>query len=597
MRDIKSEKKNLMGVLQNAKYTLHYYQREYRWQRKHIEELLYDLTTEFLENYKSNHSRKDIKNYSAYFMGSIVLAGDENALIDGQQRLSSLTLLLMYLNNRLRKINLSHTTIDQMIFSERFGEKSFNMNVPERQDCMTAIYNNELNNFDAANTSESVKNLRARYTDIEEIFSEKISITDEMIIYFCDWLIEQVYFVAIIAETDQDAHKIFVTMNDRGLSLTPAEMLKGYLLSEITDDTKRKELNDAWKQTVLTLREDNDKSGDETFIKAWLRAQYAKGNDFDAIGGTFHKWVRDNRDKLNLKSAEDHEQFLNNFLRFAKIYKQIKHAEKDFTQEMKYVYYNAQLNFTLQPMFLMAPICLNDDEDTVVKKINLTARFIDLLINAKVTNHNSVEQRVIKDLIFTLTSDIRGCSINELKSKLKNHYIALDYDASVVIPKFILNQFTRKYIKNILARITSFIEERTNGTPRYVEYMASSKDPFEIEHIICSDFEKYKRRFSRKDFDNYRDSIGALLLLPKSINSSLSDKKYKSKLNKYCSANIYAASLGEQTYQNNPRLKNFIDANNLSFEPFKKFEKPEIEKRIQLVVELVNLVWNTEEFQ
>ena len=48
-------------------------------------------------------------------------------------------------------------------------------------------------------------------------------------------------------------------MNDRGLSLTSTEMLKGYLLSEIKDDTKREKLNDIWKDKVLILKKDDDK--------------------------------------------------------------------------------------------------------------------------------------------------------------------------------------------------------------------------------------------------------------------------------------------------------------------------------------------------
>ena len=56
-----------------------------------------DLTTEFLEYYQHGDARPAVADYGAYFMGSIVLAGRENAIIDGQQRFSSLTLLLMYI--------------------------------------------------------------------------------------------------------------------------------------------------------------------------------------------------------------------------------------------------------------------------------------------------------------------------------------------------------------------------------------------------------------------------------------------------------------------------------------------------------------------
>ena len=590
MKKIDGQEKSLRELLESKKYTLHYYQREYRWQREHVQEMLEDLTAEFLDNYQPEHKREDVKKYGVYFMGSIVLAGDENAIIDGQQRLSSLTLLLIYLKNRQPS-----NVIDAMIFSEAYGTKSFNINVPERQACMTAIYGNRLDTFDVANASESVKNLRARYKDIEEIFPST-GVTDEMIPYFCDWLADKVCFIQILAATEQDAHKIFVTMNDRGLSLTPAEMLKGYLLSEIKDNDLREQLNGLWKAEVLALEKDT-----ETFIKAWLRAQYVEENsDYEAVGRAFHKWIRDNHQKLNLNASADYERFIRSFSAFAKIYGQIRHAEKNFAEATKYIFYNAQLMFTMQTQMLMAPILPDDDKSTVAQKINLTARFIDLLINAKVTNYKKVDRNNIESYISGLTRDIRHLSVDELKTKLNRHFDDLDYNPADAFQKLRLNQFTKKYIKNILARITSFIEEKTSGTPHYVEYKTSTSDPFEIEHIICDHFERFTNDFADKnEFDDWRNNIGALLLLRKSINSSLGDSNYRQKLDKYCSTdgNIYAASLGKQTYQNNPRFKKFVDENNLSFEPFDKFGKAEIQKRIRLIVQLVNLIWNTKEFQ
>ena len=553
MEKINGQEKSLRALLESKKYILHYYQREYRWQRKHIQEMLEDLTAEFWEYHRSEHKREDVKKYGVYFMGSIVLAGDENAIIDGQQRLSSLTLLLMYLNNR----------------------QAYNI-------------------IDPTNASESVKNLCARYKDIQELFPSKI--TDEVIPYFCDWLAEKVFFMQILAATEQDAHKIFVTMNDRGLSLKPAEMLKGYLLSEIKNVPAREQLNELWRTKVLAL-EDTD-----AFIKDWLRAQYAENTkDYEAIGKAFHKWIRDNHKKLNLNTSTDYEQFIRNFLTFAEIYGQIRHAEKNFSVTTKYIFYNAQLTFTMQPQMLMAPICPDDDAATVTQKINLAARFIDLMIVARVTNYKRVERNNIENYISGLTKDIRRCPPDELKTKLKVYYDSLNYSPDDTINRLISNQFTKKYIKNILARITSFIEEQTDNTPHYVEYIRSkTRNDFEIEHIICDHFERFTKDFADKnEFDDWRDNIGALLLLRRSINASLSDSDYPQKLVKYCSTdgNIYAASLGAQTYRNNPRFRRFVDENNLSFEPFDKFGKTQIQKRIRLIVQLVNLIWNTEDFE
>ena len=606
MKEIKGQPKNLKSLLQNTKYSIHYYQREYMWTRKNIEEMLDDLVSEFLNFYNPIDDRSKVADYGVYFMGSIVLAGRENAIIDGQQRLSSLTLLLMYLNNRLKALGQSIITINQMIYSESYGTESFNINVKDRKECMTAIYQDKA--FDTCNEQESVKNLYDRYQDICEIFSDDIS--DDILPFFCDWLIEKVYFIEIVASEEQDAHKVFITMNDRGLSLTSTEMLKGYLLSEITSDKIREEMNEKWKNTVYELKKDDDKA-DETFIKTWLRSHYAEtiretkagaiNKDFDIIGGPFHKWVRDEHTRLNLVSSKDYESFINKFVKFAKVYQLIKEAETKYYEDTKYVYYNAQLNFTLQSQLLLAPICYEDSIDVIKQKINLTARFIDLWILSRVTNYKSVEYSTIKNYVFNITKDIRVADIDELKRKLQHHYDDLNYDAKTVLVDFRLNGFTKKYIKNILARITSYIEEQTGVSSNYSNYMnTKTKNPFEIEHIITDHYDWFVNEYpNQDDFKLWRNKIGALLLLHKSINSSLNDSLYKDKLVKYCSneGNIFTESLGDNAYKNNPRFNKFIKDNSLSFKPYLEFGKKEIDERTTLVIQLFNLVWNDKMFK
>ena len=606
MNEIKGSPKSLKQLLQNTKYSIHYYQREYMWQRKHVEELLDDLTSEFLEHYVEGHERTDVQNYGAYFMGSIVLAGKENAIIDGQQRFSTLTLLLIYLNNRLKAINNSHPKIREMIYSESYGKESFNIDVEDRVECMQALFDDK--QFDTEYVNESVKNLYDRYNDIKEIFPN-YKINDDMLLHFCDWLIEKVLFIEIETETNQDAHKIFVTMNDRGLSLTSTEMLKGYLLSEIEDDKKREELNNIWKEKVLILKKDDDK-GDETFIKAWLRSQYAEtirerkkgavNQDFDIIGGPFHKWVRDERLKLKLNSSEDYELFIKKFARFSDVYTKIREAENSLKEETKYVYYNSQLNFTFQAQLLLAPICYEDNWEIIFEKLNLVARFIDLYINSRVTNYKSVQYSTIRDYVFNVTKKIRQCSIYELKEKLNELYLELDYHPEDAIPNLRLNSFSKRYIKNILGRITSYIEEQTGVSSNYSRYMnIRTRNPFEIEHILSDHYEWFDDEYAdQEDFNNYRNNIGALLLLHKSINASLNDSKYEKKLLKYCSneGNIYSESLGEQAYRNNPKFISFVNKNNLSFKPYDSFGKQEIKERNELLVQLVKLVWNNDMF-
>ena len=200
---------------------------------------------------KFDHSStKEVQNYGYYYMGSIIrTSGAGNEIIDGQQRLTSLTLLLIYLNNLLNENNRKISALEDMIYSDSFGERDFNINVPERKNCFNNLFEN---NIDFTPKNESSETMKQRYMDIEEIFPDELK--QEALQFFTYWLIEKVLFMEIVTPTEQDAHKIFVTMNDRGLSLNSAEMLKGYLLSEIKDNDSRNEANTIWKNKIAEIK-------------------------------------------------------------------------------------------------------------------------------------------------------------------------------------------------------------------------------------------------------------------------------------------------------------------------------------------------------
>ena len=172
MKKIDGSPKTLKELLLNTKYSINYYQREYQWQTKQIEEMIEDLTSEFLNYYQDGDDRIKVKEYGVYFMGSVVLTGRDNAIIDGQQRLTSLTLLIMFLLNKAKEISIEDNNLKGMIYSEAFGQKSFNINVPEREECLNAIFNN--NEYEIENKNESIKNIYKAYKNIEEIFPEEI---------------------------------------------------------------------------------------------------------------------------------------------------------------------------------------------------------------------------------------------------------------------------------------------------------------------------------------------------------------------------------------------------------------------------------------
>ena len=274
MREILGKARTVRELLKGVKYSIDYYQREYKWQDKQIRDLVDDLTGKFLEEgegYDSSHARNKVADYPHYFLGSIIISKKDSAsyIVDGQQRLTSLSLLLILLHH-LQQNRSDQVNIDELIVSERYGQKSFNLHVDERALCMDALFRGEP--FDLSDQTESVQNLYQRYQDLDQSFPEELR--GDALPYFIDWLMENVHLVEITAYSDDDAYTIFETMNDRGLSLSPSDMLKGYLLANIDDGSKRTAANNLWRERIRELKE-SGKEVEPDFFKAWLRSQHA----------------------------------------------------------------------------------------------------------------------------------------------------------------------------------------------------------------------------------------------------------------------------------------------------------------------------------
>src|ERR1039457_5513422 len=101
-REIDGKGKTVRELLAGRKYSIDYYQREYKWQTKQVAELIDDLSSKFLESYETGHERSDVANYGHYFLGSIIVSDKDGQkfIIDGQQRLKTLTLLLIFLQHQ-----------------------------------------------------------------------------------------------------------------------------------------------------------------------------------------------------------------------------------------------------------------------------------------------------------------------------------------------------------------------------------------------------------------------------------------------------------------------------------------------------------------
>ncbi len=607
IKEIHGQSKSVRALLGGVKYSIDYYQREYKWEEKQITELIDDLTTKFRQYYEVGDERRAVRGYGHYFLGSIIISKRNNAnfIIDGQQRLTSLTLLLIYLRNIL-KANGSTAHIDPLIFSEQFGERDFNVQVDERREVMETLY--EGHEFDASAKSESLQNIVARYDNIAEIFPEEVR--GDALPHFVDWLIENVHLVEITAYSDEDAYAIFETMNDRGLSLSPTEMLKGYLLANINDEDARSKANNMWKDRIRELRDLRDlveqgKEVDGDAIKAWLRSQYsntirerkrgATPKDFDLIGTAFHRWVRDNRESIGLNGATGYHQFItHDFEFYSKQYLRLIKASAKLIPGLEYIFYNAQYGFTSQYQLLIAPLQPDDSEQEVNIKLKLVGMYVDILLNRRIWNSHSISYSTMQYAMFNVMLDIRRKKPKALAKILVEKLEKDDPQSFSDNERFALHQMNRKYMQRILARLTDYVETESGMASRYLEYTTGKgQNKYEIEHIWADHPDQHRDEFSHPiDFAEYRNRIGDLLLLPRSFNGSYGDLPYKEKLPHYYSQNLLARSLNKQEYDRDPGFRRFVERSKLKFHAHTEFNKVDLDERQALYINLAELLWN-----
>lgn len=605
-RNIDGVAKTVAEVLEKKKYSIDYYQREYKWEAKQIAELVSDLTAKFLALYEPDHPRKDVAKYAGYYLGSIIISqkGSQPFVVDGQQRLTSLTLFLTYLR-RLQEGRGEIVNIDELIYSEKFGEKSFNLDVPDRNDCMEALF--ESGQYEPpADATESVHTLVARYSELDGLFPEELK--SDALPYFIDWLKDRVQLVQITAYSDDDAYAIFETMNDRGLKLTPADMLKGFLLANMEEGEPRTSANDLWRKRLRGLDErEEDASSD--FLKTWLRSQYAtkirerkrgaRPEDWDRIGTEFHRWLRGARHQVGLNSREDFYQFVARDLEFyGHQYARVLDASTGTFQSdgpLRFVRFNADQGFTLQNQLLLAPLRVDDNAATIDTKLELVGRYADIMLAWRIWNYRSTAYSTMQYAMFNIMRDIRGVDVERLATTLRDSLLRNDetFDSNNDLA---VHQQNRGQLHKLLARITDHITVGSGQASSYIELTNGANVKYEVEHIWADHADQHADEFAHEaDFARHRNRIGGLLLLPKQFNASYNDDPYESKLPHYFKENLLAASLHPLSYEKNPGFLTFIKQTDLQFKPYAEFKAADLVERGNLYRDIAKQIWNPDE--
>lgn len=602
MKRIEGRAKTVRELLHGARFAIDFYQREYAWQERQVRELVDDLTGKFLDFHDPSHEHAAVEDYGHYFLGPVVVSHkqDRKFVVDGQQRLTTLTLFLIFLHHLQQGIDGASDVVP-LIHSTKFGRKSFNLDVPERNDMMHALLDGRTDAPEDA--SQSVQNIAERYRNITEAFPEDIP--PKYVPRFVDWLLENVHLIEIEAYSDEDAYTIFETMNDRGLSLSLPEMLKGYVLANIRSEDDQREVNSLWKRHMQSFREVGDEQ-DADFFKNWLRARHAEtiraskkgaeNRDYERIGSEFHRWVRDHREDMGLASSSDFVHFVKQDLDFYGRHAiTLREASRQVVDGLESVYFNEDRGLTLQHQVILAALSPADTPEVVRRKMTLVADYLDIWLARRVWNFRTVAYSSIRYTMFNLTKDLRERGVDELGRFLREQ-LEEQEESFVTEQGFRLHGSNYTQVRHVLARLTHWLEGRCGLRSHFEDLVAEGRARrFEVEHVWADHFDRFSEHFAHvSDFEIARNRIGGLLVIQRGLNQSLGDATYEAKVEAYATKGetMLARSLHPSAYENNPGFKRAIVETGLDFHPYERFGPDEQAERQELFMRMAEWVWN-----
>lgn len=266
-------------------YEIPSYQRPYAWTEDESGELfddLYDFYTAEDED-------------EQYFLGSIVLVKEEDKplseVIDGQQRLTTLTILFSAIASKLQgekqsafmKYIIEPGQIFQDIPSKprlhiRKRDNDFFEKYIQGLD-FEGLFSLDANIQDTEAKMNVIKNARLLINRIDEKFT-----TEDEIISFGIYLVQRCFLVAVSTPTRQAAFRIFSVMNNRGMDLLATDIIKADIIGSIRESWHNK-YNDKWEEMEVELGRSgfNDLFGHIRMVIAKTKAKKALQDEFYSI--------------------------------------------------------------------------------------------------------------------------------------------------------------------------------------------------------------------------------------------------------------------------------------------------------------------------
>lgn len=309
--NINVNKQNVLQLLtsgQEIPFVIPEYQRPYSWSDDEIITLFEDLWEFSIERTHSDGAKN-------YFLGCVVSYEEngERQIIDGQQRITSLFLLLRAVfsmlekeDNKTDEVNNFIQKIKPALWKENeMTGKEDRSKILLRSEVVTDSGNLILRNIlESGEADKNAKdNYSKNYNKFKELYIQKSQSSPNQIYHFVLALLSYSILLPITADDQETALTIFNTLNNRGLPLSDADIFKSYIYKKL-DDTGKKAFINKWKKLETDAEKVNE-SIQSLFYYNMFYMRAREKDDKSTTPGVRKYYLDKNKNRLTPEVIDD----------------------------------------------------------------------------------------------------------------------------------------------------------------------------------------------------------------------------------------------------------------------------------------------------
>jgi len=502
------------------------YQRGYEWKQKHLEDLWNDL-------------QRIGDGIEFHYLGNIIFrreeGGDRFEIVDGQQRMISLSLLMLAIRDSPNVDVERDRRFDDILYS-------YEADVRERKiiyNDKSSEYGTQFHQIWEGNADEVEGSIKDAY----DYFSRKLAgLEEDKLDEIAEKVGDNLRVVETIADDTRIAYMIFQSQNERGTEVTPEILAKARIFGEAEqlEDTEKRRVIGRWEAIYDQLerklggpRFRSDLRVRRPLTQILINSEYETPTQIDKgeLYRNFDKILRKHPDTLDF--VQWFQDQVENYLDVSSNSYDIhsRNIPKDAVRHLQYL--NA---VSTHSEVLSLTIYNRVDDDKLLKEYFRLASILGMRM--ELAGYASASKR---DAIYTAARNVREAEdINAIRDRLKDAILTESPTNPEIIEHVKANDMNIRGSWNFrtLLKLVSIEEARRSDRSRL------PLEDLHIEHVAPrntfgnSKYAEWRRKLDEEEFDERKDMIGNLTLLLPDDHASLDETSFTDKKNTYTNSDI-----------------------------------------------------------